>query len=147
MALGAGGGRRHTVMVAALLWRVAVGRRAGASSVGTRSLCPSALTKAETFVSAWRRPASWGLTVTFACHSFSYFAMTAWFPTILADLLGMGTSAAGLASSVFQVAALAGSFGVPLALRFLSAAPGAAGDCRPVGRRCRWDCWWRPRHG
>ena len=69
----------------------------------------------------WRRPVTWGLTVAFAGQAFAYYGVTAWLPALLRDRLGMDPSAAGLSSSIFQIAALAGAVGVPLILRFASA--------------------------
>lgn len=65
----------------------------------------------------WRRPVVWALTVAFAGQAFSYYGVTAWLPLLLRDELGMDATAAGLSSSVFQVAAIVGAFGVPVLLR------------------------------
>ncbi|GAA2873274.1 CynX/NimT family MFS transporter [Pseudonocardia halophobica] len=65
----------------------------------------------------WRRPVVWGLTIAFAGQAFAYFGVTAWLPLLLGDELGMSDSAAGVSSSVFQVAAIVGAFGVPVLLR------------------------------
>jgi MFS transporter, CP family, cyanate transporter len=86
----------------------------------------------------WRRPVTWGLTVAFAGQAFAYYGVTAWLPALLHDQLGMDPSAAGLSSSIFQIAALAGAVGVPLILRFASpraaiAAVGAAWLALPLG--------------
>ncbi|HEY3572890.1 MAG TPA: MFS transporter [Arthrobacter sp.] len=70
------------------------------------------------------RPASrWitvGLTVGFAGQAISYYGVTAWLPSLLSDVLGMTPAAAGAASSLFQIMAIAGGLGVPLAARFMS---------------------------
>jgi len=63
--------------------------------------------------SVWRRPAAWGLLLAFAGQGFSYYAVTAWLPSLLADELGVSASAAGSSASLFQVCAIAGAFGVP----------------------------------
>ncbi|MBN9097491.1 MAG: MFS transporter [Pseudonocardia sp.] len=65
----------------------------------------------------WRRPVVWALTVAFAGQAFSYYGVTAWLPLLLRDELGMDAGAAGLSSSVFQIAAVVGAFGVPVLLR------------------------------
>ena len=65
----------------------------------------------------WRRPVVWGLTVGFAGQAFAYYAVTAWLPLMLRDELGMTPQAAGASSSIFQIAAIVGAFGVPVLLR------------------------------
>jgi len=67
----------------------------------------------------WRRPVVWGLTAAFAGQAFSYYGITAWLPLLLRDELGMDAATAGTSASVFQIAALAGAFGVPVLLRVL----------------------------
>jgi CP family cyanate transporter-like MFS transporter len=58
--------------------------------------------------------------VGFAGQAISYYGVTAWLPTLLSDELGMMPAAAGAGSSLFQIMAIAGSLGVPLAARFMS---------------------------
>jgi MFS transporter, CP family, cyanate transporter len=73
----------------------------------------------------WRRPVVWGLTAAFSGQAFAYYGITAWLPVLLHDELGMAPAAAGTSSSVFQITALAGAFGVPVLLRLF-------GGPRPV---------------
>ncbi|GAA4685283.1 CynX/NimT family MFS transporter [Pseudonocardia yuanmonensis] len=101
------------VLVAAAVWWWA-----------TRSLhetAPDGSTAAGTAVVAgpvwWRRPVVWGLTIAFAGQAFAYYGVTAWLPLLLGDELGMTDSAAGVSSSIFQIAAIVGAFGVPVLLR------------------------------
>lgn len=54
------------------------------------------------------------LCVGFVWQSFAYYGVTAWLPTVLADLVGFGQVAAGSAATVFQLAGLVGSLSVPL---------------------------------
>lgn len=61
-----------------------------------------------------------GLTAGFAGQAFSYYGVTAWLPSILADELGMTAAGAGAGSSLFQILAIVGGLGVPLAARFAS---------------------------
>ncbi|MEC5192775.1 MULTISPECIES: MFS transporter [unclassified Arthrobacter] len=61
-----------------------------------------------------------GLTAGFAGQAFSYYGVTAWLPSILADTLGMTAAGAGAGSSLFQIFAIVGGLGVPLAARFAS---------------------------
>ncbi|HEY0816331.1 MAG TPA: MFS transporter [Pseudonocardia sp.] len=65
----------------------------------------------------WRRPVVWGLTAGFAGQAFAYYGATAWLPLLLHDELDMTPAAAAASSSIFQVAALFGAFGVPVLLR------------------------------
>lgn len=62
----------------------------------------------------WRTPIAWLLGLAFAGQASSYYALTAWLPTLLADEIGLSATGAGTASAVFQVSAIAGAFGVPL---------------------------------
>lgn len=70
----------------------------------------------ETWGGVVRRPITWALAVAFAGQSFSYFAVTAWLPELLRDLLDLSVTTAGNAAAPFQGLAIAGSVLVPLAL-------------------------------
>lgn len=96
-------------LASVVLWTVATrGRRPGpgvtvaAAGDGTEGPAP------------WRRPVGWLLVAAFACQSFSYYGLTAWLPEILADLRGLGAASAGVASSLFQIFAVAGALATPL---------------------------------
>jgi CP family cyanate transporter-like MFS transporter len=100
---------------------------------------------------ASRRPASrWitvALTVGFAGQAFSYYGVTAWLPSLLADELGLAPSAAGAGSSLFQILAIAGGLGVPFAARFASTTTvgltlGALWLTVPVGLLLAPELWW-----
>jgi CP family cyanate transporter-like MFS transporter len=56
---------------------------------------------------------AWGLLIAFAAQSFSYYGLTAWLPSLLADEQGLSRAAAGASSSLFQLVAIAGAFAVP----------------------------------
>jgi CP family cyanate transporter-like MFS transporter len=59
------------------------------------------------------------LAAAFAAQSSSYYGVTTWLPTLLADERGYSATTAGSASSVFQLAGIAGAIVVPLLrLRF-----------------------------
>lgn len=97
------------------------------------------------------RPASrWitvGLTLGFAGQAFSYYGVTAWLPTLLADELGMAPSAAGAGSSLFQILAIAGGLGVPLAARIASTTAvavtlGLLWLAVPLGLLLAPELWW-----
>lgn len=55
------------------------------------------------------------LGLGFACQAFSYYGLTTWLPTLLADERGYSAATAGGASSVFQLAGLIGAVSVPFA--------------------------------
>jgi len=54
------------------------------------------------------------IAVAFAAQSCSYYGITTWLPTLLADERGYSAAVAGTASSVFQLAGIAGAIIVPL---------------------------------
>ncbi|WP_240645718.1 CynX/NimT family MFS transporter [Georgenia sp. SYP-B2076] len=56
----------------------------------------------------------WLLMIAFAGQSFSYYAVTAWLPLLLADTRGLGAETSGAIASVFQIAGVVGAFGVPV---------------------------------
>ncbi|MFW6772823.1 CynX/NimT family MFS transporter [Nocardioides sp. CPCC 205120] len=61
----------------------------------------------------WREPVVLLLALAFAGQATSYYSLTAWLPSVLADEAGAGDAAGGLAA-VFQIAAIIGAVGVPL---------------------------------
>ncbi|MCD5347471.1 CynX/NimT family MFS transporter [Agromyces sp. S2-1-8] len=63
--------------------------------------------------SAWRNPMTWLLAAAFAAQSFSYYGLSAWLPSLYADVYDLDTIAAGNVASLFQLAAVAGALGVP----------------------------------
>jgi CP family cyanate transporter-like MFS transporter len=106
------------VTVAGVVWTVALRRHvarteaaaAAAEESGTGAPAPPAAAPAG---APWRRPVAWGLLIAFGGQSFSYYGITAWLPSLLADEQGLSRSAAGASSSLFQLVALVGSFAVP----------------------------------
>jgi CP family cyanate transporter-like MFS transporter len=54
------------------------------------------------------------IAAAFAAQSCSYYGITTWLPTLLADERGYSAAVAGSASSVFQLAGIAGAIVVPL---------------------------------
>ena len=113
------------VVLAAAAWLVAVGpRRAfrwgpikpavetGAFetvAIDTRGI-PLAAPEPRT----WRNLSAVFLALAFAGQAFSYYGLTAWFPTILEQELAYTPADAGSSSSIFQIAAVVGALGVPL---------------------------------
>ena len=76
-----------------------------------------------------RRPLTWLLVVTFAFQSASYYAVSAWLPTLLHDEAGLSRTGAGAAAALFQGFGILGGVLAPLAMA-----------------RLRWACCWpRPR--
>lgn len=67
---------------------------------------------------AVRNPVVWLLTVTFACQSAGYYALSTWLPAIAVDLTGSDPARAGALASLFQGTAILGAFLVPLLARF-----------------------------
>jgi MFS transporter, CP family, cyanate transporter len=128
-------------VVAWLAWWAAVGRRAytsrepaGASTDAAASadartrareplpvtgpidqvLDPDAFRTPTTTRSPIRSGVVWGLMLAFGGQGFSYYALTAWIPTLLHDRIGFDASSAGASSSVFQIMAVVGALGVPV---------------------------------
>jgi CP family cyanate transporter-like MFS transporter len=88
-----------------------------------------------------------GLTAGFAGQAISYYGVTAWLPTLLSDELGMAPAAAGAGSSLFQILAILGGLGVPLAARFMSTTAvaltlGAMWLTVPLGLLLAPQLWW-----
>ncbi|MFY0409358.1 CynX/NimT family MFS transporter [Solicola sp. PLA-1-18] len=100
-------------VVATVVWVAHVGRR---RRIARAAVVPPPEVPAHPASSTpvWQRPIAWMLGLAFAGQATSYYALTAWLPTLLGDEIGLGASAAGAASSVFQVCAIIGAIGVPL---------------------------------
>lgn len=62
----------------------------------------------------WRSLSAVFLALAFGAQAFSYYGVTAWFPSILEQELGYSPADAGTSSSIFQIAAVVGALGVPL---------------------------------
>lgn len=67
----------------------------------------------------WRRPVAWLLLIAFSGQAFSFYAVSAWLPTLLTDVLSLDAAGAGAGASLFQGPAIAGAFAVPLLARRL----------------------------
>ena len=117
-------------VVAGLAWTYAVGARAAwmrpaapiepapvtgpidqVLGTGAIHTVPSATTEP---VRPARRLITWGLTLAFGGQAFSYYALTAWIPTLLHDEIGFSKASSGASSSVFQILAVVGALGVPV---------------------------------
>lgn len=66
-----------------------------------------------------RRRTTWLMAAAFGGQSFSFYAATAWLPSIVADL-GYNDSIAGVIAAIFQVCGIIGSFVTPLVVTRLS---------------------------
>jgi CP family cyanate transporter-like MFS transporter len=107
------------VVVAAVVWHVALRRSSDAAPDGPDPDGAVAADDLPVSRAWWRNPVAWGLTIAFAGQAFAYYGVTAWLPLLLRDELGMAAAGAGTSASVFQIAALGGAFGVPVLLRVL----------------------------
>ena len=63
-----------------------------------------------------RQRLTWLLVVVFAAQSASYYALTAWLPTILHDATGLSRTASGSAAALFQGFGIVGALLTPVAL-------------------------------
>ncbi|MGD8168610.1 CynX/NimT family MFS transporter [Herbiconiux sp. P16] len=113
------------VVLAAVAWLVAIGpRRAFHWGPVRRSVETGAVdtvvidTRSVTLTGeeprTWRNLSAVLLALAFAGQAFTYYGLTAWFPTILEQEVGYSAAAAGSSSSIFQIAAVVGALGVPL---------------------------------
>ncbi len=102
-------------VVAALVWWRVVGtsRRAAAASPAAGSVGSVGAVAVVPAGPVWRDPVAVLLVLAFAGQSTSYYSMTAWLPSILADEAGAGSAAGGLAA-LFQISAVVGAIGTPL---------------------------------
>lgn len=119
-------------------------------SVGRHAFVPAAVDDSNPRPSGGRPASRWitaGLTAGFAGQAFSYYGVTAWLPTFLIDELGMAPSAAGAGSSLFQILAIVGGLGVPMAARFASTTAvavtlGTMWLTVPLGLLLVPELWW-----
>lgn len=90
------------------------------------------------------------VTVAFCGHTLAYYAVTAWLPSALTDLLGMSAAQAGLGASIFQAAGIVGPLLVPafsvrrLSQERLMMVIGAAWVTMPAGMILApslWPAW------
>lgn len=56
----------------------------------------------------------WLLTFAFCGQAMSYYSVTAWLPTLLAETRGLSLESSGASASLFQIAAIVGAFGIPV---------------------------------
>jgi MFS transporter, CP family, cyanate transporter len=103
-------------LAALVFWLVVARRRAGTPHTTPAPAEPDTATGAlrQARGTAQIRRIGWWLTLAFCGQAISYYSVTAWLPTLLADTRGLSLSASGAGASLFQVAAIAGALGVPL---------------------------------
>lgn len=111
-------------LMAAVAWLALVGWRVfllgqPAGERAARDAAAVAGTGTAAQIPAWRMPVAWILLLAFSGQAFAYYGVSTWLPTLLADDLGLGLTAAGVGSSLFQGPAIAGALGVPLLARRL----------------------------
>jgi CP family cyanate transporter-like MFS transporter len=119
-------------------------------AAGSSSFRPEAIPGADPTRPAGPPASRWitvALTAGFAGQAFSYYGVTAWLPSLLADELGLAPAAAGAGSSIFQILAIAGGLGVPFAARFASTTTvgltlGALWLTVPLGLLLAPELWW-----
>jgi CP family cyanate transporter-like MFS transporter len=129
-------------VAAIIFWTLAVGVRT--AFVPSDDVVPGGQDHPEVKGSGWITA---GLTAGFAGQAFSYYAVTAWLPSYLNDELGMSPSAAGAGSSLFQIFAIVGGLGVPLATRYVSTTTtaitlGVLWVSVPAGLMLAPELWW-----
>lgn len=138
-------------------WLVAIGPRAATrwgpvkASVETGAVDTVAVDTRDIPITpgrprTWRSATAVLLALAFSGQAFSYYGLTAWFPSILEDEVGLSTASAGTGSSVFQIAAIAGALGVPLLAKRLGltvslALVAAVWLCAPIGLLVLPDGW------
>ena len=95
--------------------RAGIRRRAGLSPVQPASPIAAGLERRQ--IGRWR--VVWLFVAAFVCHILAYNVVTAWLPTALAEMRHMSVVGAGLGSSLFQAAGIAGPFLVPILMSAL----------------------------
>ncbi len=121
------------VVLAAVAWFVAVGRKAlrwgpvkpavETGAVDTVAIDTRGIPLAAPEPRTWRNLSAVLLALAFAGQAFSYYGLTAWFPTVLEQQLGYSATDAGASSSIFQIAAVIGALGVPLLAQCIGIPP------------------------
>ncbi|MEX5296575.1 MFS transporter [Kocuria sp. CPCC 205268] len=104
-------------LAALVFWLVVARRRARSAPASPASPAePPPTTGASGAVRSTGqvRRIGWWLTFAFCGQAFSYYSITAWLPTLLADTRGLSLAASGAGASLFQVAAIAGALGIPV---------------------------------
>jgi CP family cyanate transporter-like MFS transporter len=96
--------------------------------------------------SVLRRPLTWLLVVVFAFQSASYYALSAWLPTLLHDEAGLSHTGAGGAAALFQGFGILGSVLAPLAMarlrpRVVTVLIGLVWLALPVGLLLAPEAW------
>ncbi|MDF2496473.1 MFS transporter [Arthrobacter koreensis] len=99
--------------------RGAAARRTSDSAAPENAAGPAASAPAAPAQPVWRRPVAWLLLIAFSGQAFSFYAISTWLPTLLADLLELDAAAAGAGASLFQGPAIVGALAVPLLARRL----------------------------
>jgi len=128
-------------VIAIAAWMVAVGTRG--AFVPQRSV----VAEGEESPAVWGSLTAILLVLAFCGQAFSYYGVTAWLPSLLADELGYTAQQAGSGSSIFQVMAIVGALGIPFVIsRFgrigAFVIAGAMWLAVPVGLLLAPDLWF-----
>ena len=134
------------VVGAAAVWTAALRRHVARTAPAPGAAAPAEVDDGPDRA-VWRRPVAWGLLLAFSAHAFSYYGLTAWLPSLLADEQGLSRAAAGVSSSLFQLTAVGGAFAVPALMAWwgrpswVLLATAAAWAVLPVGLLLA-PSWW-----
>lgn len=74
---------------------------------------PASASSRGSLAQTLRSPVAWLLAGAFAAQAMCWYAVTAWLPSALRDVVGMSQAGAGVAASAFQLAGIAGPLLVP----------------------------------
>ncbi len=139
-------------LIGLALWALTVGLHEAATPLSELRFAPvaTALGTPEDLAagtaSIWRSGTAWMLTAGFAGQGFSYYALTAWLPSLLIDVQGQSPAGAGATSSLFQIFAVVGALGVPalatrMSLRGILTVVGPLWISLPAGLILAPDLW------
>lgn len=95
------------------VWAVLALAGAWLWAVSSRGRGEVELPAARTSTPVWRSGAGWALGLYFGCQSGLYYAVTAWLPGLLRDLVGLTAASAATAMSGFQVLGIIGALLAP----------------------------------
>ncbi|ACQ78315.1 major facilitator superfamily MFS_1 [Beutenbergia cavernae DSM 12333] len=135
------------VVALAVWWRAFARRPAPEVPPPPAAGTPSSPPPQQGERSVLRLGITWLLAATFATQAFSFYGVTAWLPTLLRDTVGIPADSAGGAAAVFQVFAIVGGVGVPLALarrasiRAVALTMSAFWLTLPIGLLLRPESW------
>lgn len=125
-------GWQNALAVWAVMAVAAAAVLAGPAAREHRPPAPVSAHRRETTTRLRTNPVAWAVTAFLGMQSVTYYAVTAWMPTLLRDTGGLSLADAGVAMSLFQVLGIPGTLLVPALIhrgrdqRTLGAAIGVA---------------------